>query len=347
MHKISLNERSQQILKALIVRYIRDGQPVGSKTIAEDASFALSSATIRNILAELEDAGYLTSPHISAGRVPTSLGYRFYVNNLLQVKKTLNCNDIEEVQPYLHASSSEQELIESASTMISSITKLTGIVSVPRHDQMTFRHIEFLSLPNNRVLVILVLNEQEVQNLIIQTDKEYSESELQQAANFLMANYNGKNLIQIRQTLLNEMRSDHKSINNIIHTVFDVAEKTVQKQQEDYIITGESNLLSIGDENGMGQLRMLFDAFARKNAILHLLDQCIATEGVQIFIGQETGYEVFDCCSLITAPYTVDEKILGVIGVIGPTRMDYERAITAVDVTAKLLSAVLKDRLPS
>ncbi|MBA2654196.1 MAG: heat-inducible transcription repressor HrcA [Gammaproteobacteria bacterium] len=348
MNKNPLNERSQRILGALIARYIREGQPVGSKTISEEeASLSLSSATIRNILAELEEAGYLSSPHTSAGRVPTVMGYRLFVNNLLRVQNDSNCKEGEGAPFHLNAHTSEQELIESASNLISSLTRLTGIVTIPRHEQITFRHIEFLPLSHNRVLVILVLNEQEVQNLIIQTDKEYSESELQQAANFLMMHYIGKNLIEIRQALLNEMRTDHQCMDQIMHTVFDVAEKNLQKQQEDYVIAGESNLLKIAEENGVGQLRMLFDVFSRKHDILHLLDQCIRTEGIQIFIGQESGYEVFDGCSLITAPYAVGEKVLGVLGVIGPTRMNYQQVISAVDITAKLLSSILKDRLTS
>lgn len=340
-----MNERSSSILKALITRYIREGQPVASKAIAEDASFVLSPATIRHILADLEEAGYLKSPHTSAGRIPTVLGYRFFVNSLLQVKNNPNSQQIDQAVQNLTSSASEQELIESVSTLISNITQLTGIVTIPRHEQITFRHIEFLPLSQQRILVILVLNEQEVQNLIIQTEREYSDSELTEAANYLMAHYMGKNLMDIRQTLLNEMRSDHRNIDHIMHAVFDTAEKTVQKNQEDYILTGESNLLNYADENGVAKLRKVFEAFSHKNDILHLLDKCLKTEGIQIFIGQESGYQVFDNCSLITAPYAVGDKILGVLGVIGPTRMDYERAIHAVDVTAKLLSAVLKDRI--
>lgn len=345
MSKHALNDRSSQILRALICRYIREGQPVGSKTIANDASFAMSPATIRNILAELEDRGFVTSPHTSAGRVPTTMGYRFFVNSLLQVKKSLAMKSSEELQLNVDSNASDQDLIESASSLISSITCLTGIVTIPRHQQIMLRHIEFLPLSMNRVLVILVLNEKEVQNLIIQTQREYSESELQQAANFLMAHYAGKNLLEIRQILLSEMRSDHSNMNEIMETVFDTAEKTMQKMQENYVLAGESNLFSLAEENGVKQLRSLFNAFAKKQDVLHLLDQCLETEGVQIFIGQESGVEVFNGCSVITAPYAVGEKVLGVLGVIGPTRIDYERVITAVDMTAKLLGTALKDRM--
>jgi heat-inducible transcriptional repressor len=344
MSKSPLNNRSKQILKALITRYIREGQPVGSKTIAEDAFLSLSPATIRSILADLEEAGYLMSPHTSAGRVPTALGYRFFVNNLLQVKSSFACHDYEEMQSYLNSAADEQELIESASSLISSMTKLTGIITVPRHEQVILRHIEFLPLSQHRILVIMVLNEHEVQNLIIKTDREYSESELQQAAHFLMVNYTGQDLLEIRQMLLSEMRSDHVNLDKVMQAVFSSAEKRIKRQKEGYIIAGESNLLNFVEETSFDQLKLLFDAFSKKNDILHLLDQCIESSGIQIFIGRESGCDVFDGCSLVTAPYTVGKKVLGVLGVIGPTRMDYERVICAVDLTAKLLSAILKER---
>lgn len=302
MNHLTINQRSQQILKTLISRYIRDGQPVGSKTIAGDAGISLSSASIRNILVELEDAGYVKSPHTSAGRIPTTMGYRFFVNSLLQVKSNLNHQDVGDLTSQLNRFTSEQDLVESASALVSSMTKLTGIVTIPRHDQVTFRHIEFLPLSQNRVLVILVLNEHEVQNIIIQTDREYRESELQQAANFLMVNYNGRSLLDIRQVLLGEMRKHHDRMDSIMHAVFDTAEKNFSKQQGDYVITGESNLLDIAQETSVDHLKVLLEAFSSKRDILHLLDQCLHSEGIQIFIGQESGREIFDGCSLITAP---------------------------------------------
>ena len=253
MAKHSISKRSEQILRAVVARYIRDGQPVGSKTIAEEIAISLSPATIRNILADLEDAGYVKSPHPSSGRVPTMLGYRFFVNTLLQVKKNATLQDAEDLQTKLNVNSSDQDLVESASNLISNLTQLTGIVTIPRHGQMIFRHIEFLSLSNNRILVILVINEQEVQNLIIQTDRDYLDFELQQAANYLTAHYIGKDFFEIRQLLLHEMRNDHQSIDNVMHTVFDTAEKNYQRQQGDYVIAGESNLLEIAKETGVNQ----------------------------------------------------------------------------------------------
>lgn len=343
MNKLTISDRSQKILKTLVARYIRDGQPVGSKTIAQDSDLSLSSATIRNILAELEDAGYVKSPHTSAGRVPTNLGYRFFVNSLLKVKNNFNQNDFEDLSGQFSHCAGEQQLVESASSLISQITQLTGIVTIPKYEQAIFRHIEFLPLSQNRVLVILVVNEQEVQNLIIQTEWEFSDSELQQAANFLMSQYFGKNLLDIRQALLNEMHTDHQNIDQMMQLVFDTAEKNLQKQKEDYVIAGESNLFNIAQETSVDQLKLLFDAFTHKRDLLHLLDQCVSSEGIQIFIGQETGKDILDGCSLVTAPYALDNKVLGVLGVIGPTRMNYQRVISAVDVTSRLLSAALRE----
>lgn len=343
MSKSKINERSQHILKALVSLYIRDGQPVGSKTIVEESSVHLSSATIRNILADLEECGFLTSPYTSSGRVPTDLAYRFFVDSILQVQPSYQHAGLDQIQQ-LDPDASEQELVETASSIISQVTQLAGIVTIPKREQVTLRHIEFLPLSSNRILVILVLNEQEVQNLIIYTEREYSLSELQQASNFLIAHYAGMNLLDVRRALLDAMHCDQDSIENIMRNVFSLAEKTFQRKYENYVMAGESNLFDMAEEKGVKHLRSLFDAFSQKEDILHLLDRCLQTQGIQIFIGKESGHEALDGCSLVTAPYTLQGKVLGVLGVIGPTRMDYERVITAVDITSRLLSAALEDK---
>lgn len=344
MSKSKINERSKLILKALVALYIRDGQPVGSKTIVEEGTVQLSSATIRSILADLEESGYLTSPYTSSGRVPTELGYRFFVDCILQVQPPYPGMHLDQLQQ-LDPDSSDQKLVETASNIISRVTQLTGIVTLPKREQIILRHIEFLPLSNKRILVILVVNEHEVQNLIIHTEKEYSVSELQQAANFLLAHYAGMNLFDVRRAVLDAMHNDHDIIENMMRGVFSLAEKTFQQRQEDYVITGESNLLNMAEETGVDRLRTIFDAFSQKQDILHLLDSCLQTQGIQIFIGKESGHEILNGCSLVMAPYQLQGKVLGVLGVIGPTRMDYQRVITAVDITSKLLSAALKDRL--
>lgn len=343
MADFDINERAQRILTVLIQRYIREGQPVGSKTLVEDGQVALSSASVRNIMSDLEQAGYICSPHTSAGRLPTAKGYRFYVDSLLKAEVS-TARDIEELRRQLRTANSQHDLLESASGLLSSLTHLAGIVSLPKRSRYMLRHVEFLPLEKRRVLVILVFNEHEVQNRIIQTDREYSSSELQQAANFLMAHYSGLDLIEIRRALLQKMHDDRLSMEHFMAAALEVADKAFEpKKSDDYVMAGEANLFSLAETADIDQLRSLFETFSQKHAVLHLLDQCLQSDGVKIFIGQESGVEVFDGCSFVAAPYVLEDKTLGVLGVIGPSRMDYQHVISTVDITAKLLSAVLSD----
>jgi len=343
MSEIPVNQRAQQVLKILVERYIQDGSPIGSKTIAEEYALGLSPATIRHILADLEDAGYLSSPYTSAGRVPTSQGYRLFVNNLLMVKPLDDVN-VQELQNQLNPDMPLAHLLQSASTVLSSLTQLTGIVALPRRNRIQLRQVEFLPLSSNRVLVILVLNNREVQNRIIYTDRIYSQSELQQAANYLNTHFVGKDLLTIRQDISVELRDDHHNMALLLQTAIDVANKAfvnTQENNKDYLIAGQNNLLNYSREADLERLRLLFDAISQKQEILNLLDQALEAEGMQIFIGKESGFQAFDDCSIITQSYAVDGQLVGSLGVIGPTRMPYERVISAVDITAKLLSAAL------
>lgn len=344
MTEIPISERALTILKTIIERYIRDGQPVGSKALAEEAAICLSPATIRNIMADLEDAGYLHSPHISAGRVPTAQGYRLFVDTLLTVQP-LQEAQIKQLREKLHPDIEPATLVESASALLSSITRLAGVVTLPRRERHILRHAEFLSLSNNRILAILVINDREVQNQIIYTDRQYNESELQQAGNYLTQVFLGKDLLEIHQALLTAMQNDRDNLQNIMHSVMAITEKAFEKEpREGYVIAGEGNLIALAEEAGIGRLRSLFEALTQKRAILHLLDGCLSSDGIQIFIGKESGNEVFDACSIVTAPYLAAGKVVGVLGVIGPTRMAYPHVISAVDVTARLLSAALSDQ---
>jgi heat-inducible transcriptional repressor len=341
---IPINERSQHLLKVLVERYIRDGQPVGSKTLALETSLSVSPATIRNILADLEEHGYLSSPHTSAGRVPTALGYRFFVDSLVTVRP-LEKAVVEEFQQKLTPDQNVPALVTTVSNWLSELTHLTGLVMLPRREIVVLRHIEFLPLPDNRVLVILVLNEREVQNRIIQTNRTYSVSELQEAANYLSTTYGGQDVLTVRKKLLAEMQHERADMDRLMRTALDMADKVFDgpsdNKSADYVMAGQSHLLDLVDATGVVRLRQLFEAFTQKQSILHLLDQCLSTEGVQIFIGKEAGYDVLDECSVVTAPYKVDGQVAGMLGVVGPTRMPYERVISVVDVTAKLLSAAL------
>ena len=342
-----LNERSLHLLKALVARYIREGIPVGSKTLAQDASVSLSSASIRNVMAELEEAGFIRSPHTSAGRVPTDLGYRLFVDSVMTTSATVTSQDtgvIDNVRSQLSLDKSPTELVESASNILSNITHQAGLVLLPRNESLSFRQVEFLPLSSQRVLVILVLDEHEVQNRVIHTDRDYTEAELQQAASFVNQHYSGRDVQEVRSALLASMQEDKSVIDQLMQAAIDFASKAlegVEQQGSDYVVAGQANLLD-GSPEDVYRLRELFDAFQQKKDILHLMERCAQSDGVQIFIGEESGYEVLDDFSLITAPYQSPGHPIGVLGVIGPTRMAYERVVPIVDITARLLSIALK-----
>lgn len=337
-----LNDRSQRLLKNLVARYIRDGQPVGSRTLSRDEEINLSPATIRNIMADLEDMGLIHAPHTSAGRVPTVQGYRLFIDSLLQIQP-LSKQEVSALRNQLIADADERVMLEHASQILAEITRLAGVVFLPRQPEQALRHVEFLPLSDHRVLVILVLNEQEVQNRIIHTSRAYTETELQESANYLNAMFVGKNLDEIRAQLLREMRAAEAG-SPCAREVVDLAFVPTNSESNRFYLTGQTNLMDAEELADIARLRGLFDAFQRKQDVLHLLDQALAADGVQIFIGEESGYQVFDHCSVVASPYQVDGKIIGVLGVIGPTRMPYDRVIPIVDMTAKLLGYALQHR---
>ncbi len=339
----AISVRAQQLFKTLVERHIHDGQPVGSAALVEASGLGVSPATVRNIMSDLEELGLVMSPHTSAGRVPTAQGYRFFVDTLLSVEPL----DEQQVHRFMNELNSDDDLsglLQSASTLLSSVTRLAGMVMLPRREQSTFRHIEFLPLSDNRILVIWVINEQEVQNRIIHVDRPWSASELQQAANYLNAEFAGQSPGTIRSALLKELHRARESVNDFMITAVEMAERAFSEpaaQADDYVLDGQSNLMKYAEMADMEKLQRLFDAFERKHKVLNLLEQAASAKGIQIFIGQESGYQVFDGCSFVTAPYSVEGKTAGVLGVIGPTRLNYERVIPIVDVTAKLLGAAL------
>lgn len=338
-----LNERTQHLLKILVERHIRDGQPVGSRTLARDAGLDLSPATIRNVMADLEELGYLRSPHTSAGRVPTARGYRFFIDALLNLRP-LDDRVVEILRQRIDQPvQNRAELARLVSDLLSGVTHLAGVVMLPRRNVVTLRQVEFLPLSENRVLVILVLNAQEVQNRIIQTRRPYNAVELQQAANYLNAQFAGKDIRQVREALLRDLREARDSLDRLMQTVIEMAEQTFETEPDgdDYVVAGQTHLMQCADLSDLDKLRQLFEAFNHKRDLLHLFDQCLHADGVQIFIGEESGFVVLEGCSVVTAPYTVEGQVLGVLGVIGPTRMAYDRVIPVVDATARLLAAVL------
>lgn len=343
MRPDELSERARTVLKTLVERHIRDGQPVASRTLVEEAGLAVSAATVRNIMSDLEERGLLHSPHTSAGRVPTAQGYRLFVDRLLQVRP-LDESSVASLRQQLNPDRSPSELVQSASSLLSAITAQAGLVTVPRPEARQLRQVEFLPLSGDRVLVILVINEREVQNRIIHTRRAFTESELREAAALVNQRFAGQALNQVQQHLLREMAEARSRIDDYLQATLDLASKALETPEasgEDYVVAGESRLLDHASPEELDRLRELFDAFERKKDLLHLLERCSRAEGVQVFIGEEAGFDVFGDYSVITAPYTDGARTLGVLGVIGPTRMAYERVIPVVDVTARMLSAAL------
>ncbi len=343
-----LSDREQLLLRVLVGTYIRDGQPVGSRALSRESGLQLSSATVRNIVADLEQLGFVTSPHTSAGRVPTDKGYRFFVDSLLRGGAPVEEEALAEVRRRFDGRADDSKaLVATASQMLSSITKLAGVVTLPRPQQSPITHIEFVGLSENRALVVLVINDREVQNRIIQLERYYSPDELRRAANFLNEQFRGRTLSQLRQEIVRQMQEARESMNRLMQDAITVATQVLQTEPESdlqYVIAGETNLMGAGELSSVDKLRRLFEAFNEKRDILHLLDHSLRADGVQIFIGQESGYQILDDCSVVTAPYSADNEVIGVIGVIGPTRMAYERVIPIVDLSAKLLGAALARR---
>lgn len=340
-----INEREQTLLKVLIESYIREGQPVGSQKLARDSRLNLSPATVRNIMGDLEAMGLVSSPHTSAGRIPTDKGYRLFVDTLLTVK-SLDVAEMRRLQQEIDTDESVDVLIERVSSLLSGVTHMAGVVVAPRPEHQILRHIELLPLSDNRILVILVMDKQEVQNRIIRTAQAYTPAELQQMTNYLNAVLRGADLLTVRGRLLADMRETRATLDRIMQRAIDMAESVFAESPagDEFVIAGQTNLMEFAELSDIERLRALFDAFNSKRQILHVLDQCIGAPGVQIFIGQESGYQPLNNCSLVTSSYGADGRAVGVLGVIGPTRMDYDRVISIVDATARLFTAVLNQR---
>jgi heat-inducible transcriptional repressor len=337
-------DRGQHLLRVLIQRYIRDGQPVGSRTLSKDSGLDLSPATIRNVMSDLEDKGLVSAPHTSAGRVPTPQGYRMFVDTLVRYRQPVD-SDIQRIRKQLGGEYETQgALVSTVSSMLSEFTSMAGVVTVPRAPKIALRQIEFLPLSEKRILVILVINDTEVQNRILHTDRDYTASELQQAQNFINEHYAGTDLQTVREKLLTDLDKTRDSMNQAMHDIISVAHAAMDKAENpdsEYVLAGETNLMSFAELSDVDTLRRLFDAFSRKRLILDLLDRSINADGVRIFIGEESGYGILDDCSVVTAPYRVDDDTIGVLGVIGPTRMAYDRVVPIVDITARLLETAL------
>jgi heat-inducible transcriptional repressor len=329
-----LDDRAKLLLKALVERYIADGQPVGSRTLSKASGLELSPATIRNVMSDLEELGLIVSPHTSAGRIPTARGYRLFVDTML----TVQSNPFGE---HSLAYDQPQKVISNAANLLSSLSQFVGVVVAPRRTTV-FRHIEFLRLSERRLLVIIVSPEGDVQNRVIFTEVDYEQQQLVEAANYLNANYIGLDIDQVRERLKNEVESLRSEIASLMTAAVAANSDVLSETADEVIISGERNLLAVSDfANDMGHLRRAFDLFEQKAQLMRLLDVTGRAEGVRIFIGGESQVIPIEDLSIVSAPYEVDGQVVGTLGVVGPTRMAYDRMIQIVDITSKLVSNAL------
>jgi heat-inducible transcriptional repressor len=329
-----LDDRAKLLLKALVERYIADGQPIGSRTLSRASGLELSPATIRNVMSDLEELGLIASPHTSAGRIPTARGYRLFVDTMLTAQR-------ETFAPQILVAEQPKKVITNAANLLSSLSQFVGVVIAPRRTSV-FRHIEFLKLSEKRYLVIMVAPDGDVQNRVIFTETDFSQSQLLEASNFLNANYAGMAIEQVRERLKLEVEKLRGEIAHLMQTAVQFSSEVLTQEQDEVVIAGERNLLSVSDfSTDMGQLRRAFDLFEQKTQLMRLLDNSSQAEGVRIYIGGESHVVPIEDLSVVSAPYEVDGQVVGTLAVIGPTRMQYDRMIQIVDITSKLVSNAL------
>ncbi len=337
---MQLEPRAQTLLKTLIERYVAEGQPIGSRALSKISGLDLSPATIRNIMSDLEEMGLIASPHTSAGRIPTPRGYRIFVDTLMTVQTI----DVQTVESALQPRSKKEQpsrIIQNAAQMLSSLSQFAGVVLTPKHESV-FKQIEFLRLSEKRILLVVVDPAGNVHNRLLLTDIDYSPSQLVQAANYINQHYGGQSFDHVRQKVQHELRQLRDDMTRLMQAAIEAGSEALTEHSDEVVISGERNLLSVTDlAHDMASMRKMFDMFEQKTGLLKLLDVSSKASGVQIFIGGESQLVPMDDMSVITAPYKVDNRIVGTLGVIGPTRMAYERVIPIVDITAKLLSSAL------
>lgn len=341
-----LNERAHTILKVLIEQYLRDGQPVGSKALTKTSGLKVSSATIRNVMGDLEDKGLLHSPHTSAGRVPTHKALRLFVDSMVRVE-ALSRVEVASLYPEMDSALSQDVLLRHMSEQLSQMTQMAGLVTLPRRDSATFRQIEFVALSGQRLLVIVVSGDGEVHNSVAKVDRDYTPSELEQAANYINSEYRGIGLSEVRDHLKRDLEGTRDQMQAQMQRMIELAGQALGDEQQDddpLLVSGQTNLMNFSELSDMSTLRDLFEAFNRKRDVYHLLESSLSATGVKIFIGKESGYRELDDCSIVAAPYAIGDDTVGAIGVIGPTRMNYERVIPIVDITSKLLGAALNSK---
>ena len=347
---MSLSPRAEVLLRTLIDKYISEGAPVGSKILARESGLEVSPATIRNVMMDLENMGFIQAPHTSAGRIPTHKGYRVFVDSMVKTKP-INQHLLQKFEKKFDGNHDPQQVINKASELLSQITNFAGVVMVPSRSQSHFRQIEFLPLSQGRILAILVTGDGRVQNRVITVDREFKAYELVEAANFFNERYSGSSLERLRKKLLVEMKQHSDEMSRIMNTAVTMAnqffEADTEDDQEDVVLSGESNLFEVPELAEIEKMREIFETFKTKHDLLELLDKSLKGNGVQIFIGEESGYAPLNDCSVVTAPYELDDQCIGVLGVIGPTRMNYADVINVVDITSRLVSGALTGHLSS
>lgn len=342
-HGHELDARARRLLRTLIAQYLSDGEPVGSRTLSRSSGLDVSPATIRNIMADLEDAGLVASPHTSAGRIPTPRGLRLFVDSLIELQP-LPHDEMARLRAELPLGpATTRDLLGNVSTLLSAMTRFAGVVTVPRQGDFPLRHIDFVALPDAQILVVLVFADNQVQNRIVRLAKPLDGRELEQAANYLNAHFAGLRMDDIRAHLLGELRETGSELNRLLASSVELAAASFAPptESDDVLVSGQTNLMAYSELADLERLRELFDAFQKKNELLQLMEVCARAPGVRLFIGEESGFTALDGCSVVTATYGAQGRVLGAVGVIGPTRMAYERVIPVVQATAGLLTDAL------
>lgn len=345
---MSLDSRAESVLKNLVTTYIELGQPVGSRTLAKLPELGVSSATVRNVMSDLEDLGLIAAPHTSAGRIPTAQGYRLFVDSLVRVSD-LGARSVEQIAQEFSQETDPETLLAHASDVLSEITQFAGVVVLPDHSSTRFHQLEFLPLSESRILAILVTDDGRVQNRVLPVAQSFEESELIEASNYFNRRYKGCMLDEVRHRLIADMQADNDEMHRLNQAAMLAASNVIAEEdaraKQEVLFSGEQQLLNVPDLCQIETLQKLFDAFKTKRDLLDLLDRSMKADGISIFIGEESGYSALGECSVIASPYEVDGQVVGTLGVIGPTRMAYDDVISVVDITSKLLSQALNNNM--
>lgn len=340
----TLTDRDREVLEAIITDYIQSAEPVGSRTVSKKSEIRLSAATIRNVMADLEEMGFLTQPHTSAGRVPTDRAFRFYVDSILEVRKLTSVDRDRIEMGFQDEGMDKNEIMKRASSLLSLLSRQTGVILAPRFGSNIFKHIEFIKLREKTILVIIVCKSGEVQNKLIESDEHMSQDELDKYSRYLTEIMGGLNLVEAKRKILDEMKKEKVLFDKLMYRALQLSQKALEDEGGgDLYIEGKTNILQSPEFADLEKMRTLLQAFEEKTKIVKLLDKALLAEGMQIFIGAENEFNEMKDCSMIAAPYSRENFTLGTLGIIGPTRMDYPGIIPIVDYTARIVGKILEN----